>query len=104
MQTYRFDDVVVDRARFQVWKAGQARTLTPKAFDLLLYLVDRRGRVVGRQELFDELWKGAFVTDNALTRVIKEIRQVIGDDADAPRYLETIPKRGYRFIVADVAV
>ena len=67
-----------------------------------MYLIEHRGRVVGRQELFDELWKGAFVTDNALTRVIKEIRDVTGDDAEAPRYLETVPKRGYRFIAAPV--
>jgi DNA-binding winged helix-turn-helix (wHTH) protein len=54
--------------------------------------------VVSKQELFDEVWKESFVTDNALTRMVKEIRQVLGDDADAPRYIETIPKRGYRFI------
>lgn len=55
-------------------------------------------RIVEKQELFDEVWKEKFVTDNALTRIVREIRQVIGDDADAPRYIETIPKRGYRFI------
>ncbi len=98
MATYRFDDLVVDSVQFKLVKAGRARTLTPKAFDLFLYLIEHRGRVVGRQELFDKLWKDAFVTDNALTRVIKEIRQTIGDDADTPRYVETIPKRGYRFI------
>jgi TolB-like protein/Tfp pilus assembly protein PilF len=54
--------------------------------------------VVEKQELFEQVWKENFVSDNALTRVIREIRQAIGDDASAPRYIETIPKRGYRFI------
>ncbi|MFY9609689.1 MAG: winged helix-turn-helix domain-containing protein [Blastocatellia bacterium] len=96
--SYRFDDVVVDCNRLRVEKDGQPRKLTPRAFDVLVYLVEHRGRVVEKQELFDNVWKEQFVTDNALTRIIKEIRQVIGDDADAPRYIETVPKRGYRFI------
>ncbi|HSO75372.1 MAG TPA: winged helix-turn-helix domain-containing protein [Blastocatellia bacterium] len=96
--SYRFDDVVVDCDRLRIEKDGQPRKLTPRAFDVLVYLVEHRGRVTEKQELFDNVWKEQFVTDNALTRIIKEIRQVIGDDADAPRYIETVPKRGYRFI------
>lgn len=95
---YRFDDVVIDCDNFRVEKNGQNRTLTPRSFDILLFLIERRGRAVEKQELFEQIWKGIFVTDNALTRVIKEIRRALGDDADAPRYIETIPKRGYRFI------
>jgi len=95
---YEFDDVVVDSDGFRVLKGGEARPLTPRAFDVLLFLIEQRNRVVEKRELFDQFWSGSFVTDNALTRVIKEIRQAIGDDANAPRYIETIPKRGYRFI------
>ena len=96
--SYRFEDVVVDGDRLRVEKDNQPRKITPRAFDVLVYLVEHRGRVVEKQELFDKVWMEQFVTDNALTRTIKEIRQVIGDDADAPRYIETVPKRGYRFI------
>src|SRR6266567_1455296 len=96
--SYRFDDVVVDGDRLGVEKDNQRRKITPRAFDVLVYLVEHRVRVVEKQELFDKVWKEQFVTDNALTRIIKEIRQVIGDNADAPRYIETVPKRGYRFI------
>jgi TolB-like protein/Tfp pilus assembly protein PilF len=96
--SYRFDDVVIDCENFRVEKTGQTRTLTPRAFDVLIFLMERRGRAVEKQELFEQIWKGVFVTDNALTRLIKEIRRAIGDDADAPRYIETVPKRGYRFI------
>src|SRR5205809_5420390 len=95
---YYFDDVVVDRENFRLVKGDEIRALEPRAFDLLIYLIERRGRVVEKQELFEKVWKEAFVSDNALTRAVKEIRRAIGDDAGAPRYIETLPKRGYRFI------
>jgi TolB-like protein/DNA-binding winged helix-turn-helix (wHTH) protein len=99
---YRFDDVVVERDNFRVLKGGESKQLTPRAFDVLIYLIERRGRVVEKQELFEAIWKEIFVTDNALMRAVKEIRRELGDDANAPRYVETVHKRGYRFI-AEVA-
>ncbi len=95
---FRFDDVLIDRAAFRVYKSDQLKTLSPRAFDLLVYLVEHRGRVVEKQELFEQVWQGAHVTDNALTQEIKEIRRALGDDAGMPRYIETAPRRGYRFI------
>ncbi|MCH7986658.1 MAG: winged helix-turn-helix domain-containing protein, partial [Acidobacteria bacterium] len=95
---YRFADVVVDCGNFTVQQSGQTKTMTPRAFDVLLYLLENPGRVVEKQEMFDHVWKEAFVTDSALTQVIKEIRQALGDDAHTPRYIETVHKRGYRFI------
>src|SRR5207249_8494069 len=62
-----------------------------------------RERVVEKQELFEKIWKETFVTDNTLMRAVKEIRRELGDDAGAPRYIETVHKRGYRFI-AEVQV
>ena len=100
---YRFDDLLIDCASLRVEKRGEPRKITPRAFDVLVYLASQRGRLVEKQELFEQVWKDAFVTDNALTRAVKEIRQVIGDDADSPRYIETVPKRGYRCI-ADVQI
>lgn len=100
---YCFDDVVVDRENFRIQKGNQTRTLAPRAFDLLLYLIGHRGRVVEKQELFEQVWKETFVGDNSLTRAIKDVRRVIGDDADNPRYIETVPKRGYRFIAEERA-
>ncbi len=95
---YEFGDVKIDCRNFQILKNGDPRRITPRAFEVLLFLVENCGRVVGKDELFESVWKESFVTDNALTRMIKEIRHVIGDDADAPRYIETVQKRGYRFI------
>jgi TolB-like protein len=96
--TYRFDDVAVDRDLFRVSKGDLPRTLEPRAFDLLIYLIEHRDRVVEKQELFDHVWKESFVTDDALAQEIKNIRHAIGDAADTPRYIGTVRKRGYRFI------
>ncbi len=103
--TYSFDDVVVDRANFRVYKGDlkDVLALPPRAFDLLVYLIEHRTRVVDKQEIFEHVWAGAFVTDNALTRAVTDLRRAIGDSAESPRYIETVQKRGYRFI-ANVAV
>ena len=97
---FSFDDVTVDFENFRVFKAGETVTLTPRAFDVLVVLLKQPGRIVEKRELFDEVWGETHVTDNALTKIIKEIRQTLDDDATAPRYIETVPKRGYRFIGA----
>jgi TolB-like protein/DNA-binding winged helix-turn-helix (wHTH) protein/Tfp pilus assembly protein PilF len=95
---FHFDDVVVDCRNFRVLKQGEPKPLTPRAFDVLRYLIEQRGRVVEKQELFERIWQDSFVTDYALAREIKEIRRALSDDAAAPRYVETVHKRGYRFI------
>jgi DNA-binding winged helix-turn-helix (wHTH) protein/TolB-like protein/Tfp pilus assembly protein PilF len=95
---YSFGDVIVDRGTFCVIREGQARRLAPRAFDLLIYLMENADRVIEKRELFERVWKESFVTDSALTQAIKEVRRAIGDEADAPHYIMTIPKRGYRFI------
>ncbi len=97
---YRFANVVVDCARFSVVRDGRTVKITPRAFEVLVYLLRHRDRVIGKQELFEQVWRESFVSDNALTRMIKEIRHVIDDDANAPRHIETVPRRGYRFIGA----
>lgn len=95
---YRFDGVVVDGQDYVVEKHGTAVALTPRAFDVLLMLLENSGHVVEKRELFDRIWKETFVSDNALSKIVKELRHALDDSADAPRYIETIPKRGYRFI------
>lgn len=95
---YQFDDITLDCENFHVQKDGQNITLTPRAFDVLVFLLQNNGRVVEKQEIFDSVWKDTFVSDNALTKIIKEVRQALKDDASNPRYIETVLKRGYRFI------
>ena len=88
----------VDPAAYRVERAGTPVSLEPKAFDLLLFLLSNAGEVVTKQRILDEVWGGAAVSDNALTRVIAQLRKAIGDDAREARYLETVPTRGYRWI------
>lgn len=95
---YQFDDVVVDCENFRAQKNGENLILTPRAFDVLTFLIKNSGRAVEKQEIFEAVWKDTFVGDNALTKIIKEIRHSLGDSVDAPRYIETVPKRGYRFV------
>jgi WD40 repeat protein len=70
--------------------------------DLLIFLSERAGEVVGKQELLDTVWQTEYVADNTLAKRIAEIRDAFGDDARNPSYIETIPKRGYR-LIAEVA-
>ena len=94
---WRFDDVVVSAAAFRVTVDGLPRPLEPKSFRLLQFLIENRQRAVSKEEIFQAVWAGTFVTDNALTRAIVQIRKAIGDDPRQPRYLETVPTVGYRF-------
>ncbi|HVS13507.1 MAG TPA: winged helix-turn-helix domain-containing protein [Thermoanaerobaculia bacterium] len=80
--------------------AGEAgeRRLTPKAAAVLELLIESPGRVVSKETLLDRVWDGAAVSDEALTTVVYELRQALGDSARDPRYIETLRRRGYRWI------
>jgi Tol biopolymer transport system component/DNA-binding winged helix-turn-helix (wHTH) protein len=93
-----FDDVTVDTAAFRVERGGRAVGLEPKAFDLLVLLLERQGQVVTKQEILDTVWRQTAVTDNAMTRIVAHLRKALGDDARDARYIETVPTRGYRWL------
>ena len=93
-----FADIELDVDRFVVTRAGRRVALEPKAIDVLRVLVERRGRLVTKDDLLDAVWPGVAVTPNALTRVVAQLRRELGDDATAARFIETVPTRGYRFI------
>ncbi|MEO1365596.1 MAG: transcriptional regulator, partial [Acidobacteriota bacterium] len=77
---------------------GRGTRIEPKAMELLLFLADRSPEVVSRSEIFDRVWGGRAVVDETLTRCVSLLRQALGDTAQAPRYIETIPRKGYRLI------
>jgi pimeloyl-ACP methyl ester carboxylesterase/DNA-binding winged helix-turn-helix (wHTH) protein len=81
-----------------LWHGSQSLPLTPKAFSVLQCLVQRSGRLVTKDELYTAVWPGVFVGDAALKVCVLEIRRVLADDAKAPRFIETVHRRGYRFI------
>jgi DNA-binding winged helix-turn-helix (wHTH) protein/pimeloyl-ACP methyl ester carboxylesterase len=97
-----FDRFKLDSASGQLYGDTGPIPLTPKALSLLEYLAARPGLLVNKNELLDAVWPGVFVADGALKVCIREIRHALGDDAHAPRIIETAHRRGYRFI-ADVS-
>ena len=101
--SYRFDDVVADLATFEIRKAGRCAPVERKAFEVLVYLIGGRGRVIDKSEILDAVWPDAFVSENALTRVIAQLRRTLGDSPREPKYIKTVQTRGYVFI-ADVSV
>ena len=97
-QIYRCQDVEIDPSLGCVTRGGQEQHLRQQSFHLLLYMIERRQRVISKEELIQNFWQGAAVTDNALVQCIKEIRKALGDDPHEPRFIRTIHKIGYRFV------
>jgi Tol biopolymer transport system component/DNA-binding winged helix-turn-helix (wHTH) protein len=95
---YRFDDVEIDVQNVRVTVGSEVRPLEPKSFRLLLFLVENAGRAVSKDEIMQAVWPDAFVSDNSLARAITQIRKALGDDPKSPRYVETVPTIGYRFV------
>jgi cholera toxin transcriptional activator len=97
----RFGVFEVDSASGELRKAGVRVRLQDQPFQLLLILLERTGEVVGREELRQQLWPGdTFVDfDHSLNTIVNKLREVLGDSATSPRFIETLAKRGYRFLV-----
>jgi Tol biopolymer transport system component/DNA-binding winged helix-turn-helix (wHTH) protein len=95
---YVWDDFVLNLDTYRLERAGAPLSLEPKAFNLLALMVRRPGHLFSKQELFEAVWPDTAVTDHALTRVVAQLRKVLGDEAREGRFLETVPTRGYRWI------
>lgn len=97
---FEFEDFRLDLAEKTLTRGGAAVPVTPKAFDTLRALVESAGSLVEKDELMRRVWQGRFVEESNLTFNIKVLRKALGDDAARPRFIETVPRRGYRFIAA----
>lgn len=95
---FRFDRFQADDTAFRLIADDAPVPLEPKALRLLLYLIENRGRLVSKHELLDAVWADAAVTESALTRSIGLLRKTLDDDSRQPRFIETVPTAGYRFI------
>lgn len=93
----RFGDLTFDAGSRQVWCGSQEVRLSPKAFDLLTFLIEHRPRVVSKAEIHDRLWPGTFVSDSSLPSLISEVREAIGDRRRKPPLLRTLHGVGYAF-------
>jgi DNA-binding winged helix-turn-helix (wHTH) protein len=88
----------LDTANHLLWREGERVPLAPKGFDVLAYLVEHAGRVVTQDEILEALWPETYVNPEVLRKYILEIRKALGDRPDNPEFVETVPKRGYRFV------
>src|SRR6187200_3250939 len=102
-QILSFGPYQLDPKQEQFWHATQPVRLTPKAFQVLCYVVERPGQLVTKEELFRVVWADTVVSDAALTTCVQELRKALQDNARAPQYIETVHRRGFRFIGAVVS-
>jgi DNA-binding winged helix-turn-helix (wHTH) protein len=86
-----------DSGRRLLLRHGRAEPLSPKAFQLLELLLDRRPEAVAKAELLERLWPGTFVSDASLYNLVAELRAALGDASRAPRFIRTVPRYGYAF-------
>ncbi len=96
---YRFGEFTLDADQGVLLREGKPLPLTPKVFDTLLILVENSGRLVMKDELMNQLWPDTFVEEANLAFNIQQLRKALGDDARHPNYIETLARRGYRFIM-----
>jgi Tol biopolymer transport system component/DNA-binding winged helix-turn-helix (wHTH) protein len=95
---FRFDDVEVRSREFSLIKAGKVLTVEPKAFRVLLILLNNPQKLVAKEELISAVWGDTAVSDGSLTRSIWLLRRLLGDDTNVPRYIETVATVGYRLV------
>jgi DNA-binding winged helix-turn-helix (wHTH) protein/tetratricopeptide (TPR) repeat protein len=96
--TYCFGPFRLDLAAFQLTEDDRILALAPKSVDLLALFASQPMSLVTKDQILSRLWPDIAVTDNALTQVVSELRQALGDDPSDPKYVQTVPRRGYRFI------
>jgi DNA-binding winged helix-turn-helix (wHTH) protein len=98
MPGFRFDPFLLVPADRRLTRDGAPVELNARYLDALALLVREQGRLVTKDRFLEEVWKGVPVTDEALTQCVRTLRRQLGDDAVRPRFIETVPKHGYRFI------
>jgi Tol biopolymer transport system component/DNA-binding winged helix-turn-helix (wHTH) protein len=94
----QFGGFTIDLQRHGLYRGEERIHLTPKPLEALIYLVENRGRTIEKQELLNAIWKDTFVTEDNLVHAVREIRRALEDDKDDPRFVQTVPRQGYRFV------
>ena len=94
----QFESFGLDTSNECLWRNGTQIPLAPKPFAVLRYLVENPGRLITHDELLDALWPETYVQPQVLRTYMLELRKVLGDDAGQPKFIQTLPKRGYRFV------
>src|SRR5258705_1675259 len=97
-KAYQFCDFELDTSEWVLRRGGEIVPVTPKALQALALLVSTSGRVVARKDLIEALWPDTFVEDSNLTVTISMLRKALGENDNGNRFVETVAKRGYRFL------
>jgi DNA-binding winged helix-turn-helix (wHTH) protein len=100
MHAYTFGPFEVDLPAAELRKGEQKIALRPKCFDLLVYLVEHRGKLVSKEELLERIWSDVVVSEATISRTVATLRAALEDDPDSPQYIETVSRRGYKFVAA----
>ena len=95
---YRFGEFEIDLGQHELRRSGQAVRIEPQVFDLLLYLVRHRDRIVSKDELIEAIWQGRVISEAALSTCISAARRAVGDSGESQSLIRTVPKRGFRFV------
>ncbi|MFL6468326.1 MAG: winged helix-turn-helix domain-containing protein, partial [Pyrinomonadaceae bacterium] len=95
---YEFGDFCLIPSEGLLLRNGDSIPMVPKVFETLFFLIERRGTLVRKAELMDSVWADAFVEENAVSKAIWSIRQALDEDSKNPKFIQTVPKRGYRFV------
>jgi DNA-binding winged helix-turn-helix (wHTH) protein len=95
---YEFDVFRLEIDEQRLLRNGSVVHLAPKEFETLRLLIAHHGRLVSKQMLLDHVWTGTFVGDDAITQRICVLRKALGEHPERARFIETVPKRGYRFV------
>jgi TolB-like protein/DNA-binding winged helix-turn-helix (wHTH) protein len=95
---YRFDDFHVKPGAWNLYRDGEVIHLEPTVLKLLVFLIANRDRLVTREELMDTVWGNTVVSESALSKAVARLRKALDDDPRAPRYIETVHSKGYRFV------
>ncbi len=97
-QSYKFGPYLLDPVERVFLRDGEPVSLTPKCFDLLVILVENSGHLLGKEELIERLWPGQFVEESNLSFNISSLRKTLGEGQNGRRFIETVPKKGFRFV------
>jgi len=95
---YKFGEFSIHSKEEFLFRNGEKIAINHRTYQVLFLLIEKSGEIVTKKEFFDTVWADTFVEDNSLTVAITALRKVLGDSAPEPKYIEIVPRKGYRFI------
>ena len=98
MRYLHFADICIDTHNQLLYRQGETINLSPKVYDLLVFLCQNSHRVISKDELMDQVWVGTLVTENAISRTLVKVRKALADDPKSPKFIITVPRKGYRMV------